>query len=68
MTRSAETGTLRLVLRVFFCVREGADFAKKNEKSGSGFLKQKMTFLRDKRINPCLVSGTGFKMDVDRPQ
>jgi hypothetical protein len=49
LTRSAETGTLRLVLRVFFCVRERADSAKKNEKSGSGFLKQKMTFLREKR-------------------
>ena len=68
MTRSAETGTLRLVLRVFFCVREGADVAKKNEKAGSGFLKQKMTFLRDKMKIPRLASGTGFQMDVDRPE
>ena len=41
---------------------------QKNEKSGSGFLKQKMTFLREKRMDPCLESDMGFKMDVDRPQ
>ena len=52
----------------FFCVREGADVAKKNEKSGSGFLKQKMTFLREKMRDPCLASEAGFKMDVDRPE
>ena len=42
---------------------------QKNEKSGSGFLKQKMTLLREKKMKDlCLASEMGFKMDVDRPE